>query len=117
MTSARIAVFRISLTNATLLSAAYLVLATLIEVIRRLSGARWAERVSKSMELFPAGVLRFLGLFNPLQHAWLNQQLTDTQVRLLYGATVVVIVFALGVMVGTGMWLVSWLQRRNDRTA
>ena len=113
MTQARIAIFRISLTNATLLSAFYLVLATGIELLRRATGARWAERISKSLELFPAGVLQFFGLFPSLQRAWVNQELTDTQVRLLYGATVVMIIFALGLSVGAGMWLVTWVQRRR----
>ena len=111
----RVAVFRISITNATLLSVAYLVFATVIELIRRLTGARWAEQVSKSMEGFPAGVLRFARVFYPLQRAWVHQEVTDTQVRLFYGATVVVIIFALGLSVGAGMWLVAWLQRRRAR--
>jgi hypothetical protein len=109
----QVAVFRISLTNATLLSVAYLVFATVIELLRRVTGARWAELVSKSIEGFPAGVLRFLGAFYPLQRAWVHQEVTDTQVRLIYGATVVVIIFLLGLFVGAGMWLVSWVQRRR----
>jgi len=106
-------VFRISLTNATLLSVAYLVIATVIELLRRLTGARWAEQISKAIEGFPAGVLRFFRVFYPLQRAWVEQEVTDTQVRLIYGATVVVIIFALGLSVGAGMWLVAWVQRRR----
>lgn len=108
-----IAVFRVSLTNATLLSAAYLTFATIVELLRRTTGARWVERLSKSIELFPAGVLKRVGLFTPLQRAWVHQELTDTQVRLLYGATVVSLIFLLGLVVGGGMWLVLWLQQRR----
>ncbi len=98
--------------NATLLSAGYLVFAVAMELIRRFTGARWAERVSLSMESFPAGVLRFVGLLDPIQRAWVDQDLTDTQVRLLYGVTVVVIVFLLGLAVGTAMWLLARLQAK-----
>jgi hypothetical protein len=115
VTQPRISVFRISAVNATVLSTFYLLFATGIELVRRFSGVRWAERVSKSLELFPAGVLQFFGLFASVQRAWVNQELSDTQVRLIFGATVVAIVFALGLSVGTAMWAVNWVQRRRAR--
>ncbi len=113
MSKERIAVFRISLGNATLLSAAYLVVATLIELLRRATGAHWLDSVSKVIESFPVGVLRTFGLLVPMQRAWVQEDLSNTQVRLLYGGTVVVMIFTLGLVVGAGMWVVMKLQHRR----
>ena len=104
---ARTPVFRISVTNATGLSAAYLLLASVLEGVRRAFGFRWAEVAALSMESFPARLLSFVGLYDPLRRAWIEGRLNDTQVRLIYGGTVVLMVFALGMLVGVLMWLLQ----------
>lgn len=117
MTPSRIAVLRISMTNATMLSVVYLVLATFIELGRRFTGAQWLENLTKLIESFPVGVLRTIGLYTPLQRAWVENDLTNTQVRLLYGASVVVMIYLLSMVVSLGMWAVMWFQDRRARRA
>lgn len=105
-------VFRLSLTNATVLSALYLTVAAMVELTRRFSSARWAERASFALEVFPARSLDFLGLFEPMRRAWIQGRLSDAQVRVLYGATTVVLIFGLGLVVGVGMWALVKLSAR-----
>lgn len=102
-----IPVFRISVTNATLLSGFYLLVASAVEVIRRVWNPRWIDRVSLSMEAFPARTLEVLGLFEPIRRAWLEGKLSDLEVRLIYGATAVSVIFTLGLLVGLAMWGVA----------
>ena len=107
----RIPVFRISMKNATVLSALYLVFAAAVELTRRLFAFRWAESLSKALEEFPARVLHLVGLFEPLRDAYLRGNVNELVVRLAYGVTVVVIVFAMGLIVGGLLWLLA----RNAR--
>lgn len=109
----KVPVFRISLNNATLLSGAYLVFAAATELVRRQWNPRWIERVSLSLEAFPARTLDLLGLFEPLRRAYMNGQLSVTQVRLVYAGTTVSIIFVLGFAVGTAMWLIAKLGARR----
>lgn len=97
--------FRMSLANATLVSAMYLVSGAAGEVLRRTLNLRWAERLSRMMEAFPMQVLEKVGLLEPLRRGWLEGHISDLQVRLVYGLTAVVIIYALGLGVGAGMWL------------
>lgn len=108
----KIPVFRISLANATLLSVVYLLVAVVVEVLRRALNPRWAERLSLSLEAFPARTLELLGLFEPLRRAWVEGHLSDLHVRLIYGAITVGVIFSLGLTVGAVMWGVAALAQR-----
>lgn len=110
---APIPVFRISVSNATILSVGYLVVGAGIELVRRLWNPRWAEQVSWSMEAFPAGILRTLGALQPLRESYANGVLAETHVRLIYAAAVVVTVYGIGLGVGGLMWLVMRLRPRR----
>jgi hypothetical protein len=103
----RVPVFQISLTNATVLSGAYLLFASGVELLRRTWNPRWVEHLSLSLEAFPARLLQLLGLFEPLRRAWIEGAITEFQVRLVYGATVVGLIFVMGFVVGLGMGLVA----------
>jgi hypothetical protein len=105
-------VFRISLTNASMLSALYLMTAVVVEGVRRTWNPRWAERLSLALEAFPARTLEVLGLLEPLRQAWLSHTVTDLGVRVVYGATTVALIFTLGLTVGAAMWALLWLFRR-----
>jgi len=103
--NAAIPVFRISFANATLLSAGYLLVGALVEVIRRTWNPRWAEQLSWSMEAFPAGILRTFGALDPLREAYASGALQQTHVRLIYAGAVVFTVYGIGLLVGALMWL------------
>jgi hypothetical protein len=115
MANEPVPVFRISLSNASLLSGLYLLIAALVEVVRRLWNPRWIDRVSLSLEAFPARTLELVGLFEPIRRAWVEDRISPLQVRLIYGVTTVVIIFTLGTLVGAVMWLIAKLAgRRSD---
>jgi hypothetical protein len=107
-----IPVFRISLTNATFLSGLYLLMAIGVEFVRRVWNPRWIDRLSLSLEAFPARTLELLGLFEPLRRAWVEERINPLQVRLIYALTTVSVIFALGSVVGAAMWLMSRLSAR-----
>ena len=104
---ARPPVFKISFANATMLSALYLLLAASIEGVRRQFGFVWAERAALSMESFPARMLDAVGLYEPLRRAWVNEAVSDIGVRVIYGLTVVGLIFALGLLVASAMWVLQ----------
>lgn len=111
---ANVPVFKISLTNATILSGVYLVIAVAVELVRRAWNPRWIERVSLSLEAFPARTLELFGLFEPLRRAWVEERLSPLEVRFIYGFTTVAVIFTLGLAVGGLMWLISKLAGRSS---
>ncbi|MBL8918836.1 MAG: hypothetical protein JNJ54_08265 [Myxococcaceae bacterium] len=110
---AGIPVFRISFANATILSVLYLVVGAIIELVRRQWNPRWAEHVSWSLEAFPAGILRTLGVLNPLRDAYAQGSLKETHVRLVYAASVVLSIYVIGLGVGFLMWLLTRSRARS----
>lgn len=112
--NAPVPVFRISLANASLLSGLYLLVASAVEVIRRAWNPRWVDRASFSLEAFPARTLELFGLFEPLRKAWVENQLSPLQVRLIYGLTTITVIFTLGTLVGALMWLIAKVASRQS---
>jgi hypothetical protein len=108
----RVPAFRVSLANATLLSAAYLLVAAAVEALRRTYNWRWVERLALALEAFPARLLKFFGLLEPLRRAWVEGAISDLQVRLIYGVTVVGLIYALGLVVGL---LLAAIVRHTER--
>lgn len=113
MTSERVPIFRIGLTNATVLSGLYLVAAAFIEVVRAKWNPHWADRASLAMEAFPARALEVLGLWRPLRQAVVEETLSNFQVRLIFGLTSALMIFAMGLTVGLLMWGVARVAERK----
>ncbi len=107
-------VFRISVHNATLLSALYLGIATVLEGIRRVFNPRWAEKACLAMEAFPARAIDVVGLLDPIKHAYAWGNISELQVRLVFGVATVVVIFLLAVLVGSGMWLFAKVLSRKE---
>lgn len=105
-------VFRISLANAALLSTLYLAVAVVVELIRRVWNPRWVDRVSYSLEAFPARTLELFGLFEPLHEAYMRNELDALHVRFIYGFVTVAIIFTLGGLVGGLMAFIARLATR-----
>jgi hypothetical protein len=99
--------------NASLLSALYLALGAAIEVLRRLHPTRWLERGSLAMESLPARALELLGAMGPLQELYAAGKVNELGLRLIFGATVVGLIFTMAVAVGLSMWAVRWLWFRQ----
>ena len=107
-------VFRISVQNATLLSAVYLGIATALEGIRRIWNPRWAEKACLAMEAFPARALDIVGVLEPIKHAYAWGNISEMEVRLIFGVATVIVIFLLAVLVGSGMWLFGKAITRNE---
>jgi hypothetical protein len=110
----QVPVFKISLTNASILSGLYLSVAVLVELVRRAWNPRWIERVSLSLEAFPARTLELFGLFEPLRRAWVEERISQLGVRFVYGFTTVAVIFILGMAVGGLMWIIARFAARSS---
>lgn len=109
---ANVPVFKISVANASILSGVYLFIAVAVELVRRTWNPRWVDRLSLSLEAFPARTLELFGLFEPLRAAWVEGRLSALGVRFVYGLTTVLVIFTLGMFVGALMWLIARLTAR-----
>lgn len=114
---ANVPVFRISFTNASLLSGVYLLVAVVVELVRRTWNPRWVDRLSLSLEAFPARTLELVGLFEPLRRAWVEGRISPLEVRFIYGLTTVAVIFGLGLGVGVVMWLIAKVAGRSARAS
>lgn len=95
---------RIMVGNSVLLSTIYLSLGLLVELARTYFPSVMVIRISQALDRLPAGVLSAVGLLEVLKDAYRDQQVSDLQLRLVFGGTTVAIIFTLGVLVGAGMW-------------
>lgn len=109
----RFPLLRIMLGNATLLSLVYLGAAVVVDGVRRLYNPRWSERASLAMESLPARVLELLGLMGPLRRGYVYGAMNELTVRMVFGATTILIIFALAIFVGAGMWGLRALWERR----
>jgi hypothetical protein len=109
----QVPVFRISFLNATIVSGLYLLAAAIIDVVRRVWSPRWSERASFAMEAFPAHTLDTMGLLSPLRQAALDGTVSPFMVRVIYGLVTVGLIFALGLVVACGMWVVTKISGRT----
>jgi hypothetical protein len=111
---ATLPIFRISLSNATVLSVAYLAMAMLVEASRRWFPFRWTDRASLTVEWIPARTLDWFGLYQPVRQAVIDGVLSNFAVRIIFGATSVAAIFAVAMGVGALMWAGRWLIARAE---
>ena len=110
-----IPIFRISLSNATVLSIAYLAVAMLIEASRRWFPFRWTDRASLTVDWIPARTLDWMGLYEPIRRAVVEDRLSTFSVRMIFGATSIASIFLVALGVGTMMWVARWLIVRAEQ--
>jgi hypothetical protein len=94
---------RIMSGNAFLLSILYLLVGIGVEGARRVWPSILLQRLSLSLDSLPARVLELVGLMQPLRDAYFAGELSESMVRLAFGATTIVIIFLLAVVVGVFM--------------
>lgn len=113
----RLPLMRIMLANAMLLSAAYALLGIVISLFQEHSPSRASERASLMIDSLPARALELVGLMGPIREAYFSQQIDRFEIRLIFGATAMVIIFALAFVVGgTTAGLRRLAERRSSRT-
>ncbi len=108
----RYPLFSVMFGNATLLSGVYLAMGLAVESIRRFHTTRWAEKASLAMESLPGRLLEVTGMLRPLRDAYVYGQVSEFTLQLIFGATTVLIIFAMALGVGMGMWTLRRLWAR-----
>jgi hypothetical protein len=99
--------------NASLLSAIYLAAGAAIEALRRIHPTPWMERASLALDSLPARVLDLVGVLGPLRESYVYGRISEIVLRLVFGATVVAVIFALALALGIAMWLTRRLWARQ----
>ncbi|MFE8601079.1 hypothetical protein KYC5002_36690 [Archangium violaceum] len=103
--------------NAFLLSVLYLLVGIGVEGARRLWPSIFLQRLSLSLDSLPARALELVGWLQPLRTAYFDGRIRESVVRLVFGATTIVIIFLLAVVVGVFMGslrslMLRWTARR-----
>lgn len=91
--------------NATLLSVVYLVGGVAIELLRRFYPFRWVPRATLLLDSLSGRTLELLGVMEPLRVAYVYGQVTEPGLRIIFTVTTLIIIFAMAIIVGAGMWL------------
>jgi hypothetical protein len=100
--------------NAFLLSVIYLLVGIVVEIARRVYPSTFVQRLSLSLDSLPARALELLGAMEPLRTIYLDGKLPEYQVRLIFAATTIGIIFVLAFLVGV---LVGGLRTYVERRA
>jgi hypothetical protein len=103
------------MSNATVLSVAYLLMAVVVDASRAWLPFYWTERASFTVEWIPSRTLDWLGLLEPMKQAVLDDRLSNFEARLILGVTSVAGIFAIALAVGTLMWLMRAVLTRAPR--
>jgi hypothetical protein len=109
----RLSLAQIMIGNASLLSVIYLAAGVVIEALRRIHPSPWMERASLALDSLPARVLDLVGALGPLHDSYLSGRVSEISLRLIFGATVVGVIFAMAVALGALMWIARWLWARQ----
>ena len=109
----RLSLAQIMVGNASLLSVIYLSAGVAIEALRRIHPAPWMERGSLALDSLPARVLDLLGALAPLRDAYVYGHVSEIALRLIFGATVVGVIFAMAFALGIAMWIGRWFWARQ----
>lgn len=109
---------RIMSGNAFLLSILYLLVGIGVELLRRYRPSLLILKLSLSLDSLPARALELLRLMEPLREAYFSGRISESALRLIFGATTVGIIFVLAVGVGLIMgtlrgFLLRQAARRN----
>jgi len=99
--------------NALALSALYLGIGVLVEILRTQAPSALVLRFSYALDALPARVLDRLGLLRPLREAYTDGRIGESAVRLVFGATAVGFVFVLALGLAAITLLVRELLARR----
>lgn len=109
----RFPLLSILLGNAFLLSGIYLGAGLAVELLRRIYPMEWIDVAAVVMDRLPARVLLLVGLLPKLRELYIEDQLPGYALRIIFGMTTVIVIYALAIVVGGGMWAVRWLAERR----
>ena len=101
--------------NALALSALYLAVGVVVEALRVQWPSSVVLRISYALDALPARILERLGLLGPLKEAYTEGRVTESMVRLVFGATAVGFVFVLALGLAAMALLVREIVLRRRR--
>ncbi len=102
---------RILAQNTFLLSAGYLLVGLVVEVVRQLSDRIWAAQLTLAVDALPIRALDQLGLLMPLNAAVREERLPPFVFRLVLSGTMMLLIAALAVGLGLLMAAVRKMSR------
>lgn len=104
----------IILGNAFLMSVIYLSLGVVVETIRRLFPHwKWILVFARRMDDLPYTVLLKLGALMPLTTAYMEGRVSEWQLRAIFGATTVAVIFTLAFVTGAALAIVRFFALRR----
>lgn len=108
----RFPLLRISFGHAVILSGVYLGLALISEVALGFGQEGWSTRVLLTLETVPAQLLRWIGLWAPLEQAYINGQMDEISLRLILAATMLSVIFLIALLASLMTWFLKRMSRR-----
>ncbi|MCY1046329.1 hypothetical protein OV208_33805 [Corallococcus sp. bb12-1] len=94
--------------NAFLLSVLYLLVGTVVELLRQRSRSPTVDRLSMALDSLPARALELVHALGPLRVAYFDGRISELGVRVLFGVVTVAVIFLLALVVGAIMAVLRW---------
>jgi len=104
---------RLMVANATFLSSVYLATGLVVELMRQHTRWRWVERFSAALDALPIRALEWVDLLTPVVSWYAHGTLNAFWMRAVLGLTTIVIIFAMAIFVGGGMWIAREAYERS----
>ncbi|HLT30897.1 MAG TPA: hypothetical protein VK013_12725 [Myxococcaceae bacterium] len=115
MTEPRAPLWKLLLSNVFLLSAAYLALGVVLELLRRYAPFNWPWRVLNAMDGLPTRTLHLLGLLEPVREAYGRGLMSTWQLRATFSLATLLVIALTAVAVGLLMALAQKLWDASRR--
>ena len=96
---------RVVSANGFILSALYLLVGLGVECLRRWYPSYSVLRLSLALDSLPARALHGLGLLLRMQEAYGEGRMREWMLRLIFGATTVLLIFVLALLLGAVLWV------------
>lgn len=104
---------RMVLGNTYVLSALYLAVGLVTELLRRFHPSDPVERVSFALDALPARALQMVGLLHLVWDRYLDGQLDKVGLRVIFAFTTLVVIFLLALVLGA---ILSGIQHAANRS-
>jgi hypothetical protein len=88
------------ISNALALSALYLGLGLVLELLRKNFSFRGVEVLISALDALPARILQMVGLLAPLRELYVYGRINEKVLRLAFGLTSVAVIFCVALTVG-----------------
>lgn len=115
MTEPRAPLWKVLLSNVFLLSAAYLALGLVLELLRRYAPFNWPWKVLSAMDGLPTRTLHLIGLLDPVREAYGRGVMSTWQLRATFSLATLLVIAVTALAVGVFMALAQRLLKASRR--